>query len=64
MNPTSIHEDIGSFPGLSGLRIQRCSELWCRPDATALIRLLAWEPPYATDAALKRQINKLCKCYP
>ena len=22
--------------------------LWCRPAATALIRPLAWEPPYAT----------------
>ena len=21
--------------------------LWCRPAATASIRLLAWEPPYA-----------------
>ena len=25
--------------------------LWRRPAATALIRLLAWEPPYATGAA-------------
>ena len=29
--------------------------LWCRPAATALIPPLAWEPPYAMDAALKRQ---------
>ena len=29
--------------------------LWCRPAATAPIRHLAWEPPYATGAALKRQ---------
>ena len=41
----------------------RCSSdlallcLWCRPVATALIRPLAWEPPYATGAALKRQKN-------
>ena len=28
--------------------------LWCRPVATALIEPLAWEPPYAVDAALKR----------
>ena len=27
--------------------------LWCRPVAIAPIRLLAWEPPYATGAALK-----------
>ena len=24
--------------------------LWCRPVATALIQLLAWEPPYAVGA--------------
>ena len=30
-NPTSIHEDMGSIPGLThGLRIQRCRELWSR----------------------------------
>ena len=29
MNPTSIHEDVGqSLASLSGLRIQRCRELW------------------------------------
>ena len=27
---TRIHEDAGSIPGLSGLRILRCCELWCR----------------------------------
>ena len=35
--------------------------LWCRPAATALIRPLAWEPPYALGAALekaKRQKKK------
>ena len=35
--------------------------LWCRLVATAPIRPLAWEPPYATGVALekaKRQINK------
>ena len=29
--------------------------LWCSPAATALIRSLAWEPPYAAGTALKRQ---------
>ena len=29
--------------------------LWHRAAAVAPIRPLAWEPPYATDAALKRQ---------
>ena len=35
--------------------------LWHRPTATALIQPLAWEPPYATEVALKsenKQINK------
>ena len=35
--------------------------LWCRLVATAPIRPLAWEPPYATAAALdmaKRQKTK------
>ena len=31
--------------------------LWHRPGATALIPLLAWEPPYATGVTLKRQTN-------
>jgi len=31
---------------------------WHRPAATALIRLLAWEPPYAMGVALKRQKKK------
>ena len=29
--------------------------LWCRLAATALIRPLAWEPPYAVGVALKRK---------
>ena len=35
--------------------------LWCRPEATALVRPLAWEPPYAVGAAqekAKRQKTK------
>ena len=32
--------------------------LWHRPAATALIRPLPWEPPYAVVAALKRQKTK------
>ena len=43
----------GSYPALLWL--------WCRLAATALIRLLAWEPPYATGTVLekaKRQQQK------
>jgi len=32
--------------------------LWCRPAASALIRSLAWEPPYAVGAALKKKEKK------
>ena len=32
--------------------------LWLWLAATALIRPLAWEPPYATGVALKRQKTK------
>ena len=30
---------------------------WCRMAAVALTRLLAWETPYATPAALKKKID-------
>ena len=33
---------------------------WCRPAATAPIGPLAWEPPYAKSAALKRPKKSLC----
>ena len=45
----------------------RCSSdpalpwLWCRLEATAPIGLLAWEPPCAEGAALKRQKGKMKK---
>ena len=29
--------------------------LWCRPAAIALIQPLAWKPPYAVGAALKKE---------
>ena len=33
--------------------------LWCRLEATALIRPIAWEPPHASGAALeKTKTNK------
>ena len=73
-NLTRNHEVVGLIPGLiSGLRIWLCCELWCGSKtrlgssvavalaATAPIRPLAWEPPYAEDAALektKRQKKK------
>ena len=32
--------------------------LWCRPAAVALIKPLAWEPPYAVGVALKKSKAK------
>ena len=49
----TVRLQVRSLASLSGLRIQRCHELWHRLAATALIGPLAWEPPYATGAALK-----------
>ena len=60
---------VGSLASLSGLRSQHCHELCCRSQtwlgshiivavvcrlgATALIRPLVWELPYAAGSALK-----------
>ena len=49
---------VWSLASLSGLRIQRFRELWCRPAGAAHIWLLAWEPPYAVGVGLKRQKDK------
>ena len=58
-NPTRNHEVVGLIPGLA----QRIKDLallwlWCRPAATTLIRPLAWKPPYAMGAALRRKKKK------
>ena len=51
---------IGHRQGLDPMLLQLW--LWCGPAATAPIRLLVWEPPYAMDAALKKdEKNKLKK---
>ena len=67
-NPTNIHEDVGSIPGLTkwvkGSRTATCCSIVCRCSsylalpwmwlaAVALIRPLALEHPYAMGVALK-----------
>ena len=37
--------------------------LWHRPVATALIRPLVWEPPYAVGAALRKKRQKKKKTW-
>ena len=49
---------VQSLASLSGSRIRHCHELWRRLAAAALIGPLAWELPYATDAALKSKKKK------
>ena len=58
---------VRSLPLLCGLTIRRCHGvghrlgsdpellwIWCRRVATAPMRPLAWEPPYAVGAALEK----------
>ena len=55
MNSTRNCEVVGSIPGLSQwVQDLALLWLWCRLVAVALIRPLAWEPPYATGAALEK----------
>ena len=57
--PTSIHEDVDWIPSLARwVKDLALLWLWCRPAALALIKPLAWEPPYASSVALKSKKKK------
>ena len=50
---------IQSLVLLSRLRIRHCIAMSCnRPAATAVVRPLAWEPPYAGGATLEKAKDK------
>ena len=58
-NPTRNHKVVGSIPDLAQwVKDLSLLWLWCRLAAVALIRPLAWEPPCAVDATLKREKDK------
>ena len=58
-NPTRNHEVVGSTPGLDRwVKDPALLWLWHRPEATAPIRPLAWEPPYAAGSGPKKDKKK------
>ena len=65
-NLTSVLENMGLTPGLAQwvkdpAFAVSCPELWGRAAATAAVRPIAWELPYAVGAALKKRQKKKVK---
>ena len=66
-NPSRKHEVAGSVPGLTGLRIRRCRELWCRSQAQlgsgiAVVMVLA--SIYNSDLTSSLGTSIYCGCNP
>ena len=58
-NVSRNHEFAGLIPDLAQwVKDPVWLWLWCRPEATALIKPLAWESLYATGAALRKAKRK------
>ena len=58
-NPTRNHEVAGLISVLAQwVKVLALLWLWCMPAAVATIQSLAWEPPYAMGATLKREKKK------
>ena len=55
--PLLIHKNVGS-DYKKAQEVLLLLWLWSWPAATALIRPLGWEPPYAVGVALKRPQKK------
>ena len=65
LNPTRNHEVAGLIPGLAHwVSDLAWLWLWPRPVATAVIRPLAWEPPYAKGVALEKKAKRQKKKIP
>ena len=64
-NPTSIHEDTGSIPGLAQrVRIWHCGELWCRSQTWLRSRVavaVVWAGSCSSDSIPSLGTSTCCR---